>query len=167
MPFESQWSRIPLGLRWGICLVLGAAIVVALVRFVSHNNGNAQARVNAANLRHENHQAQAIVGADQAPRTVRLTAGASPRATLTRAVRRDMAHRIAIGNASAPLQKVACGRSGRRGGRIAYHCIAEAADVNYPFLAVLTPRAHRGAFCKRDFPPVPSENIPVSARCRL
>jgi hypothetical protein len=96
-----------------------------------------------------------------------VSSAARAATSLEAGVRSDMRHRIRTGNVAGPLQKVACGPSGRRPGRLGFHCIAEAADVNYPFLAVVTPRTRRGVFCKKDFPPSPSENIPVSPRCRL
>jgi hypothetical protein len=43
--------------------------------------------------------------------------------------------------------------------------VATAADVNYDFLGVVDVPAHRLTYCKRDEPPVPSMNIPVSRRC--
>jgi hypothetical protein len=41
----------------------------------------------------------------------------------------------------------------------------ESAAVSYPFLGVVDLRAKQITYCKRDPPPVPSENIPVSSRC--
>jgi hypothetical protein len=165
MPFESQWARIPLAVRWGVCLVVAVVLIALLVRFVSHHNGNALAHVSARNLRRESEQAQVLIGQDQAPQTVHV--GASAGAALVAGVRADMRHRISTANIDGPLQRVRCGRTGAGAGRIAYHCLAEAGHVSYPFLAVVTPRTHRAVFCKKDFPPAPSENIPVSARCRL
>jgi hypothetical protein len=167
MPFESQWARIPLSVRWAVSLLLGAAVVVALVLFVTHNNNNGLAHVSAKAEKRETRQAEVIVGSDQAPRTVQLRSASDARAALVAGVRADMRHRISTGNVDGPLQKVACGQSGHRAGKLGFHCIAEAADVNYPFLAVATPSAHSAVYCKKDFPPSPSENIPVSARCRL
>jgi hypothetical protein len=40
------------------------------------------------------------------------------------------------------------------------------ANVSYPFVGVVEPAARRLTYCKRDLPPVPTMNIPVSARCR-
>ena len=37
--------------------------------------------------------------------------------------------------------------------------------MNYPFDVVVTPANRRLTYCKRDYPPVPSMNIPVTARC--
>jgi hypothetical protein len=166
MPFESLWARIPLLVRWGICLLIGVAVVVALVAFVSHNNGNGLAHISAKNSAREARQAQIIIGQDQAPRTVHVR-GHDAVAALVAGVRHDMRRRIATGNLDGPLRSVRCGRSGARGGRIGYHCLAEADGVRYPFLAIFTPAAHRAAYCKKDFAPQEGENIPVSARCLL
>ena len=40
-------------------------------------------------------------------------------------------------------------------------------NVNYPFVGVFTEDQAALTYCKRDLPPIPSENIPVSARCTL
>lgn len=167
MPFESQWARIPLALRWGISMLVGVAVVVAIVVYVSHHNGNGLAHVGTAAEERENHEATVIVGQDQAPQTVHLGTGASASTVLRAAVRRDMRHRIATGNLDGPLQTVSCHQSGRRGDRIGFRCNAKADGENYPFLAVATPSAHHAVYCKRDIPPAPTENIPVSSRCRL
>jgi hypothetical protein len=166
MPFESQWARIPLAVRWSISLLIAAVAIVALVLFVTHHNDNGLAHISAKAQEQESQQADVLIGSDQAPRTVDVGAG-SVQSGLTLGVRADMRHRIATGNVDGPLQSVRCGESGHRAGRQAFHCIAEAADVNYPFLAVATPSARIVVFCKKDFPPSPSENIPVSRRCRL
>jgi hypothetical protein len=167
MPFENQWARIPLSVRWGISALIGVAAIVALVLFVTHHNDNGLAHVSAKAQELESKQADVLIGQDQAPRTVALDSASGAQAALVAGVRADMRHRIATGNVDGPLQSVRCGESGHRAGALAFHCIAEAADVNYPFLAVATPSAHRAFFCKKDFPPSPTENIPVSRRCRL
>jgi hypothetical protein len=48
---------------------------------------------------------------------------------------------------------------------LGYSCVATANDVNYDFLGVVNVPAHQLTYCKRDEPPVPSMNIPVSPRC--
>lgn len=166
MPFQNQWARIPLGVRWGVSLLIGAAVVVAIVIFVSGHNDNGLAHVSTKAERQENEQAQVLIGHDQAPRTVALTSAGAAQSALEAGVRAEMRHRIAIGNVDGPLQGVSCGVSGHDGAKTGYHCIAKAADVSYPFLAVADAGTHRIAFCKKDFPPSPSENIPVSPRCR-
>jgi hypothetical protein len=167
MPFESQWARIPLAIRWGIALVIGLVLIVLLVRFVTHNNGNGEARLSRAGLASEAKQDAIVIGQDQAPTVVHVRSAASARSSLVAGVRADMNHRIDTNNVAGPLQWVRCGRSGAHGAEIGYHCIAKADDFRYRFLAVVMPSRHTATFCKRDYPPVPSENIPVSSRCRL
>ena len=64
-----------------------------------------------------------------------------------------------------PLGRIACRRTGDTPGRRAFKCTAVAGGVSYPFLGVVDLRARRVTYCKRDEPPVPSLNIPVSRRC--
>ena len=169
MPFESPWARIPLGVRWAISLLVGVVIVVAIVVFVSHNDDNSLAHVSARNVARESRQAEIILGEDQAPRAVHVS-GTGLRATeaaLVAGIRHDMRHRIARGNVDGPLSSVSCVPHGGGPDRVAYHCIAEAGHVRYPFVAAATPAHHRAVFCKKDYAPQQGETIPVSARCRL
>ena len=76
-----------------------------------------------------------------------------------------MASQIARGFIDGPIERASCGSRGGTPARLVFGCTVEAADVNYPFDAVLAPGAHRVTYCKRDLPPVPSMNIPVSPRC--
>jgi hypothetical protein len=169
MPFESLWVRIPLAARWGISLLIGVAIVVALVIFVTHNDGNGLAHESAKGVAREQRQAEILIGQDQAPHLVTIHGRGASAATaaLVAGIRREMRHQIALGNYDGPLQSIRCVPHGGGGGRLGYHCLAEAASVRYPFLAIVTPRTHRAAFCKKDYAPQHGQNIPVSAACRL
>ncbi len=166
---DSLWLRIrpPLWARWGLSLLVAAAAVVALIAFVHHNSNNSLAHVGTAAERRASREATVVVGQDQAPRTIRLAAGTAVGPQLVAAVRGDMGHRIATGNIDGPLQRVHCARTGGHASAVGYSCDAHANGVSYPFLAVATPTRHRAVYCKRDVPPVPSENIPVSRNCRL
>jgi hypothetical protein len=84
---------------------------------------------------------------------------------MTRAVHATMSGLINRGIVDGPLQKVRCTRHGGGAGTPAFSCVAAADDVNYDFVGVADVRAHRVTYCKRDEPPVPSMNIPVSPRC--
>lgn len=165
---QSLWARVrpPLWARWALSLLVAAAAVVALIAFVHHHNDNGLAHISTAAEQRANQEAKVVVGEDQKPHTVQLH-GRSASAALATAVRADVRHRIATGNIDGPLGKVGCVASGHRGGAQAFTCRAVAAHVSYPFLAVATPRTGRAVYCKRDAPPAPSENIPVSKRCRL
>ncbi len=165
---ESSWllRRPPMWVRWALSLGVAIVLAVALIVFVSHNNGNGLARESPKAAERLNREAETVVAQDQSPHVVTLAAGAS-RAAVTRAIRRAMRARIATGEAGAPLQHVGCLAVATRAGAVAYRCQATAAGVNYPYQALLRRRTHTLTFCKHDAPPVPSMNIPVSPRCRL
>jgi hypothetical protein len=166
---KSLWLRVrpPLWARWSISLVIAVVAIGALVYFVSHHNGNSLAHISTAAEKQESRQAQIVVGQDQAPRTATIVSGATPQATLVAAVRQELRHRIAQGIIDGQLQSVACRRTGHKAGRLGFGCTARVGNVRYPFLAVANVSAHRILYCKRDPPPIPSESIPVSKRCRL
>jgi hypothetical protein len=165
----SLWMRLfpALWMRWAISITVGVAVIAALVVFVEHNNNNSEAKGSAKSLERENQEAQIIVGADQMPHTVKLRSGQSVPAEFVAAVRADIRHRLKTGNIQGRVQKIDCHRSGARSGRIAYSCVAQVQNVKYPFVGVFTAQSKRITYCKRDLPPLPSENIPVSARCTL
>ena len=93
--------------------------------------------------------------------------GQSVQRAFVAAVGADMRHRIKTGNVSGQLQKVRCQTAGSQAGRAAYRCAAEAGNVNYPYVGVYTTATKHVTYCERDLPPIPSEHIPVSARCTL
>ena len=169
MALKSWWLRVrpPLWARWTFWLLVGAALVAALVVFVNHNNNNSLAHISSKAVAQETRQARIVVGQDQAPHTAKLASAADPRPAVTVAVRANLRHRRKKGTIEGQLESVACRQSGRRGARLGFHCTALVSHARYPYLAVADPGAHRLVYCKRDLPPVPSENIPVSARCRL
>jgi hypothetical protein len=165
----SLWMRLfpALWMRWAISIIVSVAVIAALVVFVESNNSNSDAKGSAASLEHENQEAQIIVGADQVPHTVTLKGGQSVQAGFVAAVHADIRHRLKTGNIQGRVQKIGCHRSGARRGRVAYSCIAQVQNVKYPFVGVFTTKSKRITYCKRDMPPLPSENIPVSHHCRL
>jgi hypothetical protein len=156
-----------LWVRWTIAITVGVAAVVALVVFVEHNNNNSEAKASTKALEREARQAQAIVGADQAPRTFVVKTGQPLRQAFTAAVRSDIKHRIETGNVQGRLQRIDCRHTGTQAGRVAYRCVVEVQNVNYPFVGVYAKATNRIIYCKRDLPPIPSESIPVSAKCTL
>src|ERR1700722_13596064 len=117
----SLWMRLfpALWMRWAISIVVGVAVIAALVVFVEHNNNNSEAKGSAKSLERENQEAEIIVGADQVPHTVALKRGQSVDARLVAAVRADIRHRLKTGNIQGRVQKIGCHRSGGRGGRVA------------------------------------------------
>ncbi|MGA2012984.1 MAG: hypothetical protein ABSH51_20935 [Solirubrobacteraceae bacterium] len=162
MPFKlTSMPRLPTWARWVTSFGVAAALLVALVLFVSHQNPAALAPANPAAEVRANREAEILVAQDQAPR-VASAAGVAARAALARAVRADMTARIDGGQISGPLARIVCARAGSA---TAFSCTATAADVNYDYVGVVDPRARRLTYCRRDPPPVPSQNVPVSPRC--
>lgn len=158
---------VPLRVQWAIALLVGAAAVVALVLFVDHNNNDKEATGSAKTLARENQQAQILIGQLQAPRTAAIAPGQSAQAAAAVAVTRTMRRRIRTGDVSGSFQGIACRRTGTRGPRQAVSCHAKAGNVTYPYLGVADVRTGKLTYCWRDVPPLPSERIPVSPRCRL
>lgn len=110
---------------------------------------------------------QILVAQDQAPHTVALPRAASPRRALERTIAADMTGRIRRHELSGPLQRSRCTATrGRHARRRPFRCTVKAGDVSYPFLGVVDLRARRITWCKRDPPPSPRLDIPVSGRCR-
>jgi hypothetical protein len=164
-----MWMRLfpALWMRWAISIIVGVAVIAALVAFVDHNNNNSEATGSPKALEREYHYAQVVIGAEQAPHTVAVARGQSIHAAFVGAVRANMQHRVKTGDVPGQLQKVQCRASGSQSGRFAYGCVAEAGNVNYPYVGVFTKSTRRVTYCQRDAPPIPSERIPVSARCTL
>jgi hypothetical protein len=148
--------------RYLLSFGVAAVLLLALVLFVEHHNTNGPASTNKNAEVRANREAEVLVAQDQQPHVVTLHAGTAARAGLMHAVRADMSRRVLDGSIDGPLQRVRCLRSRARG---AFSCTAVAANVNYDYLGVVATRAHRVTYCRRDLPPVPSQNIPVSPRC--
>jgi hypothetical protein len=151
--------------RFAVSLGVGVVLLVALIVFVEHNNTDSNRTLTPSEQAKVNREAERVVAADQAPHVVTLTGAGSPRAGFVRTVRATMATLVQQGLIDGPLQRVRCTRHGGGAGRPAFTCIGTANDVNYDFVGVVDTRAHRLTYCKRDEPPVPSQNIPVSPRC--
>ena len=98
---------------------------------------------------------------------VALASGVHAGAALTAAIHDYMTRRINAGALEGPLQRVHCHAAGAlKGPRRAFSCDVRAGSVGYPFLGVVDVRARRVTYCKRDPPPAPSDNVPVSPRCQ-
>lgn len=149
--------------RWVLCVAVAALLLAGLVLFVDSNTTpDAVAPQNPSAVIRANREAETLVAQDQAPRVATVPAGAGAPAGVERAVRGDMTQRINAGQIEGPLDRVRCVGAGAR---TAFSCTATAAGVNYDYLGVADLRARRVTFCRRDPPPVPSENVPVSRRC--
>jgi len=158
--------RPPLWLQWVLSIVVATAAIFALVRFVQSNTANQITTESPAGEVRQNQEAEALVAEDQTPHTLRLPRHTAPAATLNRAIRADMTTMIDQGSLDGPLQRSSCaptGPIGMAGQR--FRCTVSAAGVSYPFVGVIDARARTIVYCKRDPPPVPSQNVPLSPRC--
>jgi hypothetical protein len=160
------YLALPLWSRFVLAALVAVGLLVAMVLFVERNNTNANPSLNEASEVQANREAEVLVAQDQTPHVVRLAAGAAPAAALERAIHARMAAQVAGGAIAGPLKATRCQPRGpaTAAGR-PYSCTVLAGGVTYPFLGVVDTRARRVTYCKRDQPPVPSDNVPVSRRC--
>jgi hypothetical protein len=157
---------LPLWLRFALSLGVVVILGVALVLFVEDNGPDTPASSDPAAVVRANREAEILVSQDQAPHVVRLSGRGTPAKELEHAVRSDIADLISTGQISGPLGRVACTpTAARASARRGFRCSVVADQVSYPFLGVVDTRTRRIIYCKRDPPPVPSENVPVSSRC--
>ena len=153
--------------RWVLALGIATILAVALVIYVDRHNTDSLAPESPTAAVRANQEAEIVVAQDQAPHVVRLTAATMGRAGFATIIRADVSRRIASGQISGPLRSVRCASAGSSAGRSAFSCTAAAGGFNYAFVGVIDARARRVTYCKRDPPPVPSQNVPVSPRCRI
>jgi hypothetical protein len=151
--------------KFAVSLGVGVILLVALIIFVYHNNTDSNRTLTPSEQAKVNKEAERVVAVDQAPRVLTLRPGESPRAGFVRTVHATMSDLVNKGVVDGPLQRVRCTRHGGRAGDLGFSCVATAADVNYDFVGVVDTSAHQLTYCKRDEPPVPAQNIPVSPRC--
>jgi hypothetical protein len=156
---------VPLWLRWFLSVVVAAVILILVIRFVSHNNNDATAAQSPGASARANEESTVIVEQDQAPRVAKLKAGETPEAAITRAVRSDINHNVNQGFINGPIEHVGCTTLKPTGHVLRYRCTVEAANIEYPFLGIVDVSSNQVTYCKKDPPPVPSENVPVSKRC--
>jgi hypothetical protein len=146
--------------------LVAGAIVAGIVVFVSNNqNDPNEDRVNPASIAEQSREATIVLRADQAPHALRVAARSTPTATLIGALTAYMNREIADQNANPPLQRVVCTRTGGTPARAVLSCSAYAADVRYPFAAVVQPEQRQVVYCRREYAPVSGQVIPLSPRC--
>jgi hypothetical protein len=161
------YLRLPVWQRFVLAGVIAVVLLVAMVIFVEHNNTNTNRSLNEAAEVKANRDAVILVRQDQAPHSMRLQAHQRPTLALERAIHGRMAAQIATGVIDGPLRAARCRASGApRDGRSAFSCTIIAGQVTYPFLGVVDTASRQITYCKRDPPPTPSDNVPVSIRCR-
>jgi hypothetical protein len=137
-----------------------------MVVWVRGHNTDSPPSTNPASQVRANREAEILIEQDQAPHTVRLPAGLSGSSAVARVVHARMGRQVASGAISGPLKAARCRPGGRAGARAEFHCTIDSGSVNYLFTGVVDSARDRITYCKRDLPPVPSEDIPVSRRCR-
>lgn len=151
-----------------LSLGVAAAVVAALVIFVERANHNTSTEAPVNNPRavaEEHREAEIVVGQDQRPHVVALAPSAAAGKALKKAVTAYMRSQVSRGMINGELMGSRCSRTGGSRSRQLWRCDVVVANVRYPFDAVIEPAARRITYCKRDAPPVPSMNIPVSPRC--
>jgi hypothetical protein len=151
--------------KFAVSLTVGVILLVALIIFVNHNNTDSNQTLTPSEQAKVNREAERVVAADQAPQMVTLKPGESPHDGIVRTVHIAMASLVNRGVVDGPLQRVRCTRHGGTSGRQAFTCVATANNVNYDYVGVVAVPTHRLTYCKRDVPPVPTQNIPVSPAC--
>jgi hypothetical protein len=158
----------PLWQRYAISLLVAAVLLAGMVIWVAgHNTDSGPVNNNPAASVRANHEAEILVAQDQAPRVASVSRGLSPGTAVERVIHARMAAQVRGGAIAGPLKRADCRPTGaRKAGTVGFSCTINAGSVNYPFLAAVDTAARRVTYCKRDPPPVPSENVPVSSRCR-
>lgn len=160
------YLRLPTWQRFVLAGGIALALLVAMVIFVARNNTNTNPSLNEAAEVRANREAEILVREDQAPRTLRFKG--EPAHELQRAIHARMAAQVARGTIDGPLEQARCRLTGPpRGARHAVYCTIVSSGVSYPFVGVVNSAARRITYCKRDPPPAPSDNVPVSSSCRL
>ena len=162
------YLNLPLWQRYVISLFVAAVLLVGMVIWVTgHNTDSGPVNNNPAASVRANHEAEVLVAQDQAPHVAGMARGLSATAAVERVIHARVAAQVRDGAIAGPLKRANCHPTGaRRAGTIGFSCTINSGSVNYPFLAAVDTAARRVTYCKRDPPPVPSENVPVSSRCR-
>ncbi len=151
--------------KFATSLAVGVILLAALIIFVNNNNTDSNQALTPSEQAKVNKEAERVVAVDQAPRTVNLAHGETPHAAFVRTIHASMSSLINKGIVDGPLQHVRCTRHGDAASRLGFSCVATANDVNYDYVGVVDVPVRQLTYCKRDEPPVPSQNIPVSAAC--
>jgi hypothetical protein len=158
----------PLWARWALGLVVGGAVIAAIV--IATNRAGPEGVASESAVEGEiNRIADVSITEDEAPRFAALPAGAAPASALEQAIARDVRGRIAASQLTGPLQGVSCVAAGAgSAGRDPYACTARSAGISYPFLAVVDEHRGRLTWCKVDSPPrgETGPEIQISASCK-
>lgn len=160
--------RLPLRVQWIVSLSVAALLIVGLVLFVQSNNSDSPSGASPSAEAQANRESAILVAQDQAPHTARMRPRAAPAAALEAAVRSEIVSEIARQAIYGPLGRSACTQTGSRGkSQLGFSCAVSVNGLPYPFVGVVDLGHRVITYCKRDPPPVPNEDVPVSARCLL
>jgi hypothetical protein len=162
------YLNLPLWQRYAVSGVIAVALLAGMVIFVAgHNTDSGPTNINPTATVQANHEAEILVEQDQAPHTVHLPSGRVPVRALESVIHAHVSAQVKEGALSGPLTPARCHPTGAHTATaVGFSCEIDAGSVNYPFLAAVDTAARRVTYCKRDPPPVPSESVPVSSRCR-
>ena len=154
-------------LQWVLPFTIAAIVIVALVVFVHHQTNDVSqiANPNSKQLAVEQEEDTTIVRQQQAPHVLKLKAGVAAIVGAKLAVDGYMRSQISHGAMDGPLEGTTCTHAGGSSSRRLLRCRVTASVVTYPFDVVVAPAAREVTYCQRVAPPIPSMNIPVSARC--
>jgi hypothetical protein len=161
----SLGGRFPLWLRWFLSVLVAVVALILVVRFVQNHNSDANASQSPSAFARATRESTIIVEQDQAPHIAKLKPGVRPAVAIARAVRGDIEHSVNQGFINGPIQSSRCTALAPAGKTLRFRCSVQAQNISYPFAGVVDVSAGRITYCKRDPPPVPSQNIPVSRRC--
>jgi hypothetical protein len=148
--------------------LVAAVLLTLMVVWVSgHNTDSGPVNRNPAAQIRADHEAALLVAEDQAPHVASLPAGLPVTAGLERVIHARLAGQVHSGAISGPLKPAHCRLAGAgTATAVGFACTINSGSVSYPFLAAVDTAARRVTYCKRDPPPVPSQDVPVSSRCR-
>jgi hypothetical protein len=157
----------PLWSRFAIALIIAAVVIIALIRFVDHENPLVAQPSSPSQKQAATEQAQdtIVVQQQQAPHVVAVASKTAPLGAIKSAVHKYMATETGNGQINGSLQHLSCKAAGGTASRAVFHCTAVAASVKYPFDGVVQPAAGKVTYCQVVLPPIPSMKVPVSTRC--
>ncbi len=163
--------RLPLWARWLTTIVIYLvllAVAVVVVHKLASSSSSSKSPAEAHAVSEANNVGRIAISEDEAPHAAPLSAGASPAASLQRAISADVRRRIAHGELTGPLQSVhGTASGGQRASRAGFSCTVISAGITYAFLAVADVRTHELTWCKLDRAPAGDAalEVPVSPRC--
>lgn len=164
-----SYKALPLWLQWALPFGIALAVVIAVVLYTHYETSDVNQQVDNYNNQsaevQENQEDTIIVKQQQAPHVFKLEAGLSLKASARKAVVRYMNYEINHDVMDGPIKSSVCTSAGGTASRLVLQCDVVASVVKYPFDVVVKPTAGTGTYCQRVAPPVPTMNIPVSARC--